>query len=109
MEENCLHEAEGRHEKLQQASEEHARVWEANLVALGEYRHPRESGVNGGVRRLHSRLSYWEARAPVKNSLLRLRVELWRNRCARRCNASIGVGEILYGDGSFLSMVVVDS
>ena len=48
------------------------------MAGAGERQYPRRPGVDGGVRRLHSRLSYWEAGAPVERRLLRVRVERWR-------------------------------
>jgi Arc/MetJ family transcription regulator len=62
-----------------------------SALGMEPRRHPRGSGVDGGLRRLHSRLSYREAGAAAERRLLRLRMGpgwldqgqrmLWVSRC----------------------------
>jgi len=58
VEEDHLQEASGGGGGLQRQGEEQARLREADVAGPGERMHPRGFGVDGGVRGLHSGLSY---------------------------------------------------
>ena len=99
MEEGHLQAAEGCGGGLQRQGEEQARLREADLAGPGERRYPRRSGVDGGLRRLHSRLRHREAGAQAERRLLRLRMGLDGWTRVSGCYGSLGVGEGPFGVG----------
>ena len=92
MEEEDIQEAAGGGGGLQRQGEEQARLSAVHLAGIGERLHPRESRLDGGLWRLHSRVSYWEAGAPAECGFLRVMVESGVDGWVRGCSASIVSG-----------------